>query len=134
MSAPAPAPAVVFFLMTVAACGGRNDITIALRYHPPTGAVYHHTLEQHSRVSSPSGSGAFPGMAHQEVALRLSSTQRVKGRAAGGGIEVEIVADSASMTMPGMSPESLARAVQQVRGMRNTLFPTTPWRTEIRGP
>lgn len=112
---------VVFFVMTVAACGGRNDITIALRYHPPTGAVYHHTIEQHTRVSSPSGSRAFPGLAHQEVALRLNSTQRVKGPAAGGGIEVVIVADSASMTMPGMSPESRARAEQQVRGMRNTL-------------
>jgi hypothetical protein len=111
-------PAVVVLALAVAACGGRKAQKMVLRYHPPAGAVYRQTIEQHTRVTAPPG--LFAGL-REELNVRVYSTQTVKGPTPGGGIEVDFVADSASMTMPRMSPDTIARHLAEVRGMRNTV-------------
>ena len=103
-------------LVVLAVVGCRKDAggKIALRYHPPAGAVYHYVLEQMSRVAMPSA-GSPGAIARQEMSLRMYSTHTVKGPAAGGGTEVEIRIDSATMEMPGM-PSALGDQVAGLRG------------------
>ena len=103
----------------IAGCHKDAGPKIALRYHPPAGAVYHYALEQNTRVAMPSGLGALAGASRQEMRLRIYSTQTVKGPAAGGGTEVEIVIDSATIDMPGISPDLMSR-VARLRGSRST--------------
>jgi hypothetical protein len=107
----------LLLVLLVAAC--RNDAgpKIALRYHPPTGAVYHYTLEQNTRVDMPAANGPLAGVSHQQMRLRMYSTQTVKGPADGGGIEVQIVMDSVSMVMPNVD---MSRQLAQLRGSRST--------------
>jgi hypothetical protein len=105
--------------LVIAGCQKDAGPKIALRYHPPAGAVYHFALEQNTRVAMPSGLGPLAGVNRQEMRLRMYSTQTVKGSLAGGGTEVEIVIDSATIDMPGISPDLRSR-VAGLRGSRST--------------
>lgn len=106
---------LLLVVLAVAGCRKDAGAKIALRYHPPAGAVYHYVLEQMSRVTMPSGGSPLGAIAPQEMLLRLYSTHTVKGPAAGGGTEVEIRIDSATMDMPGM-PSALGDQVAGLRG------------------
>ncbi len=117
MRASPPAP--LLLVLVVAGCHRNAGPRIALRYHPPPGAVYHYALEQKSRVAMPSGPSALAGVSRQEMRLLMYSTQTVKGPVAGGGTEVEIVIDSATIEMPGMS-SALSAQVARLRGSRST--------------
>ncbi|HKA59210.1 MAG TPA: hypothetical protein VKD28_11410 [Gemmatimonadales bacterium] len=107
-------------LLIVAGCQRSGERKIALRYHPPTGAVYHHTFELHGRVTAPPGLFGGRTGRSQETNMRMYSTQTVKGPVA-DGVELEIVADSASMTQPTVSADTLSRYLSEVRGLRNTI-------------
>lgn len=124
-------------LLVLVVVGCRKDAgpKIALRYHPPAGAVYHYELEQMTRVAMPSGASQVEGVGHQEMRMRMYSTQTVKGPVADGGTEVEIKIDSATMEMTGM-PSGLARQVEGLRGSYSTTVFDERFRllsTDLRG-
>jgi hypothetical protein len=107
----------LLLVLLVAACQKDAGPKIALRYHPPTGAVYHYALEQNTRVDMPGASGPLAGVSHQQMRLRMYSTQTIKGPVDGGGIEVHIVMDSTAMVMPNVD---MSRQLAQLRGSRST--------------
>jgi hypothetical protein len=107
----------LLLVLLVAACQKDAGPKIALRYHPPTGAVYRYALEQNTRLDMPSASGPLAGVSRQQMQLRIYSTQTVKGPVDGGGIEVQIVMDSASLAMPNVD---MSRQLAQLRGSRST--------------
>lgn len=109
----------LLLVLLVAACQKDGGPKIALRYHPPTGAVYRYALEQNTRLDMPEASGPLAGVSHQQMRLRIYSTQTVQGPVdgGGGGIEVQIVMDSASLVMPNVD---LSRQLAQLRGSRST--------------
>lgn len=108
-------------LLIVTGCQRSGEGKIALRYHPPMGAVYHHTFELQGRVTTPPGLFGGRTGRSQETNMRMYSTQTVKGPV-DDGVEIEVVADSASMTQPTVSPDSLSRYLSEVRGLRNTII------------
>jgi len=105
-------------VLAVAACRGGGP-KVALRYHPPAGAVYHYALEQRTEVSI--ASGPLAAMGKQRVFMRMHFTQTVKGPASGGGTEVEVVFEQMEMEMPGVSPDLIARELAKMNGLRSTL-------------
>ena len=107
------------FFMVVAMCGCDKGPTMALRFHPPAGAVYRYTLEQRTELSMKSG--PLAAMGKQQLVMRMHFTQTVRGPAAGGGTAVEVVFDSTTMEMPGMAPERVANELSQMRGLRSTI-------------
>jgi hypothetical protein len=112
----------LLLVLLVAGCRKGTESKIALRYHPPAGAVYHYALEQRTQVTMPSAegrAGPLSGMKRQEMQLRMYSTQTVTGSAAGGEVDMEILIDSVSMVMPGMSPE-LSSQVARMRGTKSS--------------
>lgn len=110
---------VIVPLLIVTACGGGGP-KIALRYHPPAGAVYHYALEQGTQVTM--RSGPLRGMGQQQLKMRMHFTQTIKGPAAvGGGIAVEVVFDSTTMEMPGVASDSAERELAKMRGLRSTV-------------
>lgn len=98
-------------------CEKTSGDKLTLRFHPPTGAVYHHTFEQHTRVTAPP---VLFGGGRQEMNMRVFSTQTVNGPVP-DGIEIAIVADSASMTLPSIPSDTISRYLDAVRGLRNTI-------------
>jgi len=109
-------PAIL--LLAVAACGGGGP-KVALRYHPPAGAVYHYGLEQRTQISLQSG--PLAAMGKQQLFMRVRFTQTVKGPASEGGTEVEVVFESITMEIPGVSPDLIAREVAKMNGLRSTV-------------
>jgi len=105
-------------LLAVAACGGGGP-KVALRYHPPAGAVYHYGLEQRTRVGFESGPVA--AMGKQQLFMRVQFTQTVKGPASGGGTEVDVLFESITMEVPGVSPDLIARELAKMNGLRSTV-------------
>ena len=108
----------VLVCLLLVGCEKSGGVKIPLRFHPPSGAVYHHTLEQYTKVTMPS-TGPLGGAGNQDLHLRLFSTQTVRGPAAAGGTEIEIVVDSASVEMPVMSPD-MSSQLARLRGTRNS--------------
>ncbi|HEV2671182.1 MAG TPA: hypothetical protein VGU74_08830 [Gemmatimonadales bacterium] len=108
----------VLLCLLLVGCERGSGTKVALRFHPPPGAVYHHTFDQSTSVTSPA-TGALAGPS-QDVHLRMYTTQTVKGPEAGGGTEVEIVVDSATMQMPGL-PADFASRLARLRGTRSTV-------------
>jgi len=104
-------------VLAVAACGGGGP-KVALRYHPPAGAVYHYALEQRTQVSIQSG--PLAAMGKQQLFMRMHFTQTVKGPT-DGGTEVEVVFESMTMEMPGVSPDVVARELAKLNGLRSTV-------------
>jgi len=105
-------------VLVLAGCGGGGP-KVALRYHPPTGAVYHYGLEQRSQVSSEAG--PLAAMGKQRLFMRVQFTQTVKGPASEGGTEVEVVFESMTMEIPGVSPDLIARELAKMHGLRSTV-------------
>lgn len=108
--------------MAAAACGraGTDGSKIALRYHPPAGAVYHYALEQSTQVTM--RSGPLTGMGQQQLKMRMHFTQTIQGPAANGsGTEVEVVFDSTTMEMPGVPSDAAERELARMRGLRSTV-------------
>jgi hypothetical protein len=110
---------VLLCLLLVGGCEKSGGVKMPLRFHPPTGAVYHQTLEQYTKVTMPL-TGPLGGAGDQELRLRLFSTQTVRGPVAGGGTEIEIVVDSANLEMPSMSPD-MSSQLTRLRGTRSTV-------------
>jgi len=112
-------------LSTVAllvACGDRAGSPaskVTLRYHPSTGAVHRYTLDQVNKMNMESG--PMTGMGEQQVTLRMHFTQSITGPVA-GGTEVKVTFDSTHMEVPGMSPEMMARELDQLRGLVSTVL------------
>src|SRR5437667_4696562 len=111
--------AVVVSLAVAACGGGGGGPTVALRFHPPAGAVYHYALEQRTQVSI--ASGPLAAMAKQQLFMRVHYTQTVKGPASGGGTEVDVVFESMTMEVPGVSPDLIARELAKMKGTRTTV-------------
>lgn len=105
--------------LVVAACGGGGGgQRISLRFHPPTGAVYHYALEQRTQVGF--ASGPLAAMGKQQLVMRVQFTQTVKGPSE-GGTEVEVVFESMTMEVPGVSPDVIARELAKMNGLRSTV-------------
>src|SRR6266487_4236599 len=107
-------PAAVLAL-AVAACGGGGP-KVALRFHPPAGAVYHYALEQRTDISILSG--PLAAMGKQHFFMRMPFTETVKGPAREGGTEVEVVFESLTMEIPGVPPDRIARELAKMNGLR----------------
>jgi len=103
------------------ACGDRGGSTskVTLRYHPPAGAVHRYTLDQINKMNMEAG--PMKGMGEQRLILRMHFTQNVTGPVP-GGIEVKVTFDSTHMEAPGMSPEMMARELDQLRGLVSTVL------------
>lgn len=110
--------AVLILAVTGAACGGGGP-KVALRYHPPAGAVYHYGLEQRTKITIQSG--PLAAMGNQQLFMRMRFTQTVKGPASGGGTEVGVVFESMTMEIPGVSPDVIARELAKMNGLRSTV-------------
>jgi hypothetical protein len=108
---------VVALTLAVAACGGGGP-KVALRYHPPTGAVYHFGVEQHTTVSADSGPLAKRG--RQTILMRLYFTQTVKGPVS-GGTEVEVLFETITMEIPGVPSSITGAALAGLQGLHGTL-------------
>ena len=65
----------------------------------------------------PGASGPLAGVSHQQMRLRMYSTQTIKGPVDGEASEVHIVMDSAAMVMPNVD---MSRQLAQLRGSRST--------------
>jgi len=104
-------------LLAVGACGGGGP-KVALRYHPPAGAVYHFGVEQRTTVSAESG--PLARMGRQQVLMRLYFTQTVKGPVS-GGTEVAVVFETITMEIPGMPSSLTGGALAGLQGLRGTL-------------
>jgi len=104
-------------VLAVTACGGGGP-KVALRYHPPAGAVYQYALEQRTQVSIQSG--PLAAMGKQQLFMRMHFTQTVKGPT-DGGTEVEVVFESMTMEIPGVSPDVVARELAKLNGLRSTV-------------
>ena len=111
--------AVVVSLAVSACDGGGGGPKIALRFHPPAGAVYHYALEQRTQISILSG--PLAAMGKQHFFLRMPFTQTVKGAAREGGTEVEVVFESLTLEIPGVPPDRIARELAKVNGLRTTV-------------
>ena len=109
------APVLVISLGGAFGCGSGKKV--ALRYHPPAGAVYHYTLEQNTKITV--HSGPLAGMGQQQMTMRMHFTQTVKGPAAAGGTEVQVVFDSTTMEMPGVPSDAIAAQLARMRGLRS---------------
>jgi hypothetical protein len=107
-------------VLAVAACGGAGEgPKVTLRYHPPAGAVYHYALEQRTQIGF--ASGPLAAMGKQKLFMRALFTQTVKGPASGGGTEVDVVFESITMEIPGVSPDVIARELAKMKGLRSTV-------------
>ena len=113
--------AVSLALGLVTGCGGHSGPSVTLRFHPPTGAVYHYGLEQKTQISIESGPLAGLGMGKQRLTMRMFFTQTVKGAAPEGGTEVEVVFENMTMEMPGVPADQIASELSKMNGMRSTV-------------
>jgi hypothetical protein len=92
---------------------------VALRYHPPAGAVYHFAIEQRTQIAFVSGSPLLSALGKQNMLSRMYFTQTVKGPAAAGdGTEVEVVFENMTLEIPGISRDLIARELAKLNGMR----------------
>jgi hypothetical protein len=105
----------------LAGCGDRSGSPskVTLRYHPPAGAVHRYALDQVNKMNMEVG--PMTGMGEQRLTLRMHFTQNVTGPVP-GGIEVKVTFDSTHMEAPGMSPEMMARELDQLRGLVSTVL------------
>jgi hypothetical protein len=89
---------------------------LALRYHPPVGAVYNYAVTQRHVIS-------IAGMGDQELGVRMRFAQRVKGRPASlpFGTELEVTFDSTRIDIPGVPAQRVAPVVQRIRGAKGTV-------------
>jgi hypothetical protein len=81
--------------------------------------VYRYGLEQRTQVSF--ASGPLAAMGKQQLFVRVLFTQTVKGPAAEGGTEVEVLFESITMEVPGVSPDVIARELAKMNGLRSSV-------------
>ena len=112
--------ALALMAVVVVACG-RGGPKIVLRFRPPTGAVYHYAIEQRAQVAIDSGPALLVAMGRRRMMSRMHFTQTVKGGASGGGTEMEIVFESMTLEIPGISTDAIARELAKLNGMRTTV-------------
>ena len=113
--------------LLAAACGDRpgggagSSVAgkVTLRYHPPAGAVHQYALDQINKMTMEAGPMA--GMGEQRLTLQMRFTQKVTGPVP-GGIEVKVTFDSTRMEAPGVSPDMMARELDQLRGLVSTVL------------
>jgi hypothetical protein len=89
------------------------DSKVALRYHPPAGAVYRYAIEQHNTMTMEAG--PFAGMGPQQLALIMHLTQAVTGPA-DSGVSVRLTFDSTRMEAPGMPAAMMDEAMGRLKG------------------
>src|SRR5204863_6767053 len=77
-------PAGVALAAVLVGCG-KSGPKVALRYHPPAGAVYHFALDQQSKIKFESGPAA--AMGEQQLTMHMYFTQAV-GDPSGNNIAV----------------------------------------------
>jgi len=117
MVAPRSLARAATVLVTIGACrGGASGAKITLRYHPPTGAAYHYSLDQQNAMRIVGG--PMSALPEQTFRMRMYYTQLVKGRAQ-GGVAVTVTFDSTSLDAPGMGPGAMRPALDRMRGMRS---------------
>ena len=101
--------------LVASGCGGeRAGSKLALRYHPPAGASYHYTLEQHNTMKFESGPMAQ--MPAQQVTMRMYFSQSVGGPTT-GGMGVTVRFDSTTLESPSMASGALTPMLDGMRGM-----------------
>jgi hypothetical protein len=116
------APTALILALFAVACGDRGGAALSkvtLRYHPPAGAVHRYALDQVNKMSMEAG--PLAGMGEQQLTLQMHFTQHVTGPVP-GGIEVKVTFDSTRMEAPGVSPEMMARELDQLRGLVSTVL------------
>ncbi len=117
MVAPRSLARAATVLVTIGACrGGASGAKITLRYHPPTGAAYHYSLDQQNAMRIVGG--PMSALPEQTFRMRMYYTQLVKGPAQ-GGVAVTVTFDSTSLDAPGMGPGAMRPALDRMRGMRS---------------
>src|SRR5437762_802859 len=117
MVAPRSLARAATVLVTIGACrGGASGAKITLRYHPPTGAAYHYSLDQQNAMRIVGG--PMSALPEQTFRMRMYYTQVVKGPAQ-GGVAVTVTFDSTSLDAPGMGPGAMRPALDRMRGMRS---------------
>ncbi len=117
MVAPRSLALAATVLVTIGACrGGASGAKITLRYHPPTGAAYHYSLDQQNAMRIVGG--PMSALPEQTFRMRMYYTQLVKGPAQ-GGVAVTVTFDSTSLDAPGMGPGAMRPALDRMRGMRS---------------
>jgi len=117
MFAPRSLALTATVLVTIGACrGGASGAKITLRYHPPTGAAYHYSLDQQNAMRIVGG--PMSALPEQTFRMRMYYTQLVKGPAQ-GGVAVTVTFDSTSLDAPGMGPGAMRPALDRMRGMRS---------------
>src|SRR5437870_6559195 len=119
MVAPRSLARAATVLVTIGACrGGASGAKITLRYHPPTGAAYHYSLDQQNAMRIVGG--PMSALPEQTFRMRMYYTQVVKGPAQ-GGVAVTVTFDSTSLDAPGMGPGAMRPALDRMRGMRSDI-------------
>ena len=97
-------PAGVALAAVLVGCG-KSGPKVALRYHPPAGAVYHFALDQQSKIKFESGPAA--AMGEQQLTMHMYFTQAV-GDPSGNNITVTMTFDSITAESP-MLPQAMMR-------------------------
>src|SRR5205814_2565426 len=119
MVAPRSLARAATVLVTIGACrGGASGAKITLRYHPPTGAAYHYSLDQQNAMRIVGGT--MRAMPETSFRMRMCYTQLVKGQAQ-GGVAVTVTFDSTWLDAPGMGPGAMRPALDRMRGMRSDI-------------
>ena len=110
-------PAGVALAAVLVGCG-KSGPKVALRYHPPAGAVYHFTLDQQSKIKFESGPAA--AMGEQQLTMHMYFTQAV-GDPSSGNIVVTMTFDSITAQSPMLPQAMMEQQFAQMRGMKSTV-------------
>jgi hypothetical protein len=112
------AAALVLAFAAPLGCRGAGDSKLTLRYHPPMGASYHYTLEQHNTMKFESGPMAQ--MPEQQLTMRMYFSQTVTGPTQ-GGIGALVTFDSTTMDSPLTPPGGYGPTLDRMRGLTSTV-------------
>lgn len=113
-----PAVPAALASLAFAGCHGHSGAKVALLYHPPAGAAYHFTFEQHNNMKFENGPMAQ--MPEQQMTLRMFLSQAVTGPTP-DGVGVTITFDSMLVDSPNITPGSLDPALRQMRGIKSNV-------------
>jgi len=110
---------LVAALAAAVALGCHGDARkVTLRYHPPQGASYRYTIEQHNGVKFESG--PMTKVPEQQIQMHLYFTQSITGPAEGGtGVSVRF--DSTTIDSPMLQSSAFAPALERMRGLTTEL-------------
>lgn len=100
-------------------CGRVDGAKLTLRYHPPVGATYHYSLEQHTDMKFEGGSMAQ--VPEQQLTMHMHFTQMVTSPTA-GGVGVTVRFDSTTMESPLMTQGAYGPALDRMRGLTSNVL------------